>query len=169
MGSPEFCYRSILKDFILYNSDSQKQYKFLEEDILSDKTTKELEEIALKYYKENKDYSLFLMGTCTQAFICKWNECNDIINACAGAISDIQDLFHINEEKENNSTILIWHDCKTDPPKKEGFYLLSYFISGEKHWDKAYYYTLKSKWEDEDHYGLYDGYYIPCEWAEVIF
>lgn len=99
MGSPEFCYRSILKNFILCNNKPIKQYKNLEENILSNKTTKELEKIALDYYKGNKDCSIFLMGACVQAFIDEWDECNDMFNACAGAIGDIQDLFNIKDDE----------------------------------------------------------------------
>ena len=99
MGSPEFCYRSILKDFILCNNKLTKQYKNLEENILPNKTIEELEQMALGYYYKNKDYSIFLMGACVQGFIEKWDESNDMLNACAGAIGDIQDLFGIKDDE----------------------------------------------------------------------
>ena len=65
------------------------------------------------------------------------------------------------------TTTLIWHDCKSDPPQKAGDYLLSYFLEDKLYWDKAFYYLTKNKWEDEDHHGLYNGYYQPYKWAEI--
>lgn len=100
MGCPEYCYQSILKNFILCNNRFTKQYKKLEEDILPNKNTEELEKIALEYYNKNKNYSIFIMGACCNAFLDEWHENIDMINAAAGAISDIQDLFYIDEKEE---------------------------------------------------------------------
>lgn len=173
MGSPEYCYKSILKDFILCNNKFTKQYKNLEENILPSKTIEELEGMALKYYKKNKDYSIFLMGACVEGFIYEWDECNDMLNACAGAIGDIQDLFNIDEDKETISTILEWHDCKTDPPKKDGEYILWYIKLDKNRWKQAYYNNISNEWFDSDKFIIYGnpkwGWSdcIPYKWAEI--
>ena len=45
---------------------------------------------------------------------------------------------------------MVWHDCKTDPPKKSGFYLLVYNYNDgygwEKTFDRAVYSTTFSNW-----------------------
>ena len=45
---------------------------------------------------------------------------------------------------------MVWHDCKTDPPKKSGFYLLVYSYNDVYGWDKtfdrAFYSTTFSNW-----------------------
>ena len=45
---------------------------------------------------------------------------------------------------------MVWHDCKSDPPKKSGFYLLVYSYNDsygwEKTFDRASYSTTFSDW-----------------------
>lgn len=66
---------------------------------------------------------------------------------------------------------MVWHDCKTDPPKKSGEYILCYDFRGELDWDRAFY--EEGAWKDEDScilYGIPDWSYeelIPYKWAEV--
>lgn len=66
---------------------------------------------------------------------------------------------------------MVWHDCKTDPPKKDGEYILCYDFRGELDWDRAFY--EEGTWKDEDScilYGIPDWLYeelIPYKWAEV--
>lgn len=62
---------------------------------------------------------------------------------------------------------MVWHDCKSNPPKKDGEYLLCYILCDSLFWDRAWYFMFKDEWEDEDHCGLYNGYCIPYKWAEV--
>lgn len=66
---------------------------------------------------------------------------------------------------------MVWHDCKTDPPKDEGEYLLIYTYYNTKDWDRARY--NGEIWLDEDTcipYGITGWRYsdcIPYKWAEV--
>ena len=74
---------------------------------------------------------------------------------------------------------MVWHDCKTDPPKKSGFYLLvyEYFKSLDgKHgvfntiYDRAFYEKGKwSLWEKEYWRNLNELFNELSEikWAEV--
>ena len=63
---------------------------------------------------------------------------------------------------------MVWHDCKTDPPKKDGEYLLIYRYYDGCNWDSAFYSELHNRWEDTRERGnIYDGLYIPLKWAEV--
>lgn len=45
---------------------------------------------------------------------------------------------------------MVWHDCKTDPPRKSGFYLLVYNYNDGHKWkktfDRASYSTIRSNW-----------------------
>lgn len=66
--------------------------------------------------------------------------------------------------------MLEWHDCKADPPKKSGKYLLMY---QNKHldnieWNSAYY-SLNDKWyiDDKYKYVYWEVVYNLIKWAEV--
>ena len=66
---------------------------------------------------------------------------------------------------------MTWHDCKTDPPKKEGEYLLVYSYRKAKDWSRAIYNGVN--WIDEENnipYGVKNSCYymfIPYKWAEI--
>ena len=65
---------------------------------------------------------------------------------------------------------MVWHDCKTDPPKKNGIYLLVYKIktNNEINWESAFYSHYDKRWEDVREWGgTYGNLYIPIKWAEV--
>lgn len=97
MGSPSYCYKAILEDFIYRYNNFNENNKEINNTILN-KNVKELENIVLTCYNQNKNYSIFLMGICVDSFINKWYNCGDMINACLSAISEIENLFEINEE-----------------------------------------------------------------------
>lgn len=48
---------------------------------------------------------------------------------------------------------MVWHDCKTDPPKKSGFYILVYeYDDGcstvlEKTFDRGWYSERRCEWQ----------------------
>ena len=45
--------------------------------------------------------------------------------------------------------IMEWHDCKTDPPKKSGWYLLCFIAPWkEKMWNKVFYNKKYKTWEN---------------------
>lgn len=71
---------------------------------------------------------------------------------------------------------MVWHDCKTDPPKKDGEYILCYDFRGKLDWDRAFY--EDEEWMDEDTCIIYSvpvwSYeelvpykWVPYKWAEV--
>lgn len=75
---------------------------------------------------------------------------------------------------------MVWHDCKTDPPKKDNFYLLVYqseiILNGISYdcnvtYDKALYQNNKwSLWRSCSWTYLEDVEYediVPYKWAEV--
>lgn len=54
---------------------------------------------------------------------------------------------------------MVWHDCKTDPPGKDGYYIGYY---GNKLWGEVWYYFKQSLWKD-----TYDSITFPIKWAEI--
>ena len=60
---------------------------------------------------------------------------------------------------------MVWHDCKTDPPKKSGFYLLIYNYNDgygwEKTFDRASYSSTFSDWQ------IFELEANAIKWAEV--
>ena len=71
---------------------------------------------------------------------------------------------------------MVWHDCKTDPPKKSGFYLLVYSYNDgckwEKTFDRAIYSYEFHNWsifENEmwQSLMLIEQGAVPLKWAEV--
>lgn len=73
--------------------------------------------------------------------------------------------------------IIIWHDCKTDPPKKNGEYIVVYwFYKKELSWQIGYWNETITKFEvfdAEAHWGdrrfvpFEEMYGEPYKWAEV--
>ena len=68
---------------------------------------------------------------------------------------------------------MIWHDCKTDPPKKNGEYLLWYKESGSNYWEKGFYNIKNKEWYNAENCIAYGNptwgwsASIPYKWAEV--
>ena len=65
--------------------------------------------------------------------------------------------------------MLEWHDCKTDPPKESGDYLLITRFNEKYYWDKGYYIKDVNYWETEE-FGIYvDSHNINnlIKWAKV--
>ena len=58
--------------------------------------------------------------------------------------------------------MLEWHDCKTDPPKKSGRYILVFFAQYNKYWQEAYYNKDTNEWELDP---VIDVRYY--KWAEI--
>lgn len=75
---------------------------------------------------------------------------------------------------------MMWHDCKINPPKKEGFYLLVYeyyillddiMYDNNIIYDRALYQNGKwHLWDNEKWASLEDAEdqdYIPIKWVEI--
>lgn len=60
---------------------------------------------------------------------------------------------------------MVWHDCKTDPPKKDGWYLLIIRFNNDLDWDRAYYNKKKQEWQDFHDWSYYKNFCY--KWAEV--
>lgn len=57
---------------------------------------------------------------------------------------------------------MVWHDCKTDPPKKYGTYIVAFKCCDGRDWMQGWYYPEHDVWWD------YIGEDIkPYKWAEV--
>ena len=57
---------------------------------------------------------------------------------------------------------MVWHDCKTDPPKKYGTYIVAFKNCGSGDWMQGWYSSEYNMWCD------YNGEDIePYKWAEV--
>lgn len=79
---------------------------------------------------------------------------------------------------EGRIIMLEWHDCKTDPPKESGKYLLIYMrnILGSskltKEWNKVFYFKANNEWkmytgnQYEPLNILYKNF-IPIKWTEI--
>lgn len=59
---------------------------------------------------------------------------------------------------------MVWHDCKTDPPKKEGWYILVRNYGSELTWLQAYWSEYYQRWQD--HYDIYHEKFC-YKWAEI--
>ena len=58
--------------------------------------------------------------------------------------------------------IMVWHDCKTDPPKTYGTYIVAFKCCSSSNWTQGWYYPKHNVWWD------YIGEDIePYKWAEV--
>ena len=65
---------------------------------------------------------------------------------------------------------MVWHDCKTDPPKKTGLYILAYKRKNQDYieWNSAYN-ILHDKWYDSKQFirSYVDSCYDLIKWTEV--
>ena len=61
---------------------------------------------------------------------------------------------------------MVWHDCKTDPPKKNGSYILIIKTDFGMGWISAFY---DAKWNDwvNEYDEPYENPYNPYKWTEV--
>lgn len=74
---------------------------------------------------------------------------------------------------------MTWHDCKTDPPKENGDYLLIYKRDGKNKflrlittWNKVFYFRANNEWEiylgnEYKSLDLIYNVFIPIKWAEI--
>lgn len=60
---------------------------------------------------------------------------------------------------------MIWHDCKTDPPKKDGRYILIYkdVLNNKLKWDVIHYWSITKEWAE----GFFLTFSHPIKWANV--
>ena len=58
---------------------------------------------------------------------------------------------------------MLWHDCKTDPPKENGYYILILKSNDYTGWARAFYDTKFDLWLD----GFDEAYEDLYKWTEV--
>ena len=93
MGSPEFCYKEMMKNYILLSVGTSKSLrKRFNDDTLKDKSIDELESIIKQFNRNHSSYSHFIAGMATNQFLSEWSESNDMINASFGALGDLMEL-----------------------------------------------------------------------------
>lgn len=71
---------------------------------------------------------------------------------------------------------MVWHDCKIDPPKRSGNYILWYKIINslngiDENWNQSFYNQETKIWISNIYSFWYEHYehedLIPYKWAEV--
>lgn len=102
MGSPTVCYKEILRNYIMQNVRWSKYEKEFTEDYLLTLSKDELEELVNQFNQKHEKYACFVMGAATANFLNTC--CNDEVNACASAISDIYYLLGIKNPSEVDYT-----------------------------------------------------------------
>ena len=43
---------------------------------------------------------------------------------------------------------MVWHDCKTDPPKTYGTYIVAFKCCSSSNWTQGWYYPKHNVWWD---------------------
>ena len=61
--------------------------------------------------------------------------------------------------------MLEWHDCKSDPPKEDGHYILITCFYKALFWEEAYWSRKQQKWRMIG--GTYYGKECCYKWAEI--
>lgn len=97
MGSPSFCYKEIMKNYIqrsVFMTECQKDFP---DEILDQMTEKELEDSVKKFNRLHRSYAHYLAGLAVSQFVEDWHENCDTMNACGEAIAEFFDLMGIYE------------------------------------------------------------------------
>lgn len=92
MGSPSYCYRQYLKEYVRLNIVWSKYEKVYNEEYLNSLNEEELESLVRQFNKSHKSYSHFLAGVAVAHCQEDWKDSNDMLNASAGAIGEFMEL-----------------------------------------------------------------------------
>lgn len=95
MGSPSYCYKEFMKEYVRINVCLTKYEKVYTNDYLKTLSESELEDLVKCFNKSHKAYAAFVAGVTVAHCSEKWNSCTDLLNASAGAISMFYDLLGI--------------------------------------------------------------------------
>ena len=104
MGNPSYCYTEILKDYIGFNAALSECRDNYNEDYLQSLSEKELEELVKQFNQNHKPYACFSLGVAVTAFVIKWSNCEDMINAVDCCMKNLYSLFGIQEPDEVDFT-----------------------------------------------------------------
>ena len=97
MGSPSYCYKQYLKQYVKLNVVWSKYEKVYTDEYLNSLNEEELESLVRQFNKSHKSYSHFLAGVAVAHCQDEWKDCNDMLNASGGAIGEFMELFGIYE------------------------------------------------------------------------
>lgn len=93
MGNPEFCYKEMMKNYIMFSVGFSKSLnERFSPDTLKNKSIEELESIIKQFNRSHSSYSHFVAGMAVNQFIADWNENTDMLNAAGGGISEMMEL-----------------------------------------------------------------------------
>lgn len=95
MGSPEYCYKKIMIEYILINVKITKYESIYTEEYLKTLSTEELEDLVKHFNRTYKAYGAYVGGIAVATSCNKLDTCNDMYNASAGAVSDFMNLLGI--------------------------------------------------------------------------
>ena len=100
MGSPSYCYREFMREYIRVNVTMSKLSKVYTEEYVNSLSEEELEKEVRKFNRTYKAYGAFLGGVAVAHCIEEWNNSCDMLNASAGAIGGFQELLGIYEPND---------------------------------------------------------------------
>ena len=95
MGSPSYCYREFMKEYIKINVWFTKYEKVYTDEYLKTLSEDELEDLVKCFNKSHKAYAAFVGGIAVAHCTERWNSLNDLLNASAGGVSMFYDLLGI--------------------------------------------------------------------------
>ena len=97
MGSPSYCYKQYMREYVRLNMVWSKYEKVYTDEYLNSLNEEELESLVRQFNKSHKSYSHFLAGVAVAHCQLEWQNCNDMLNASGGAIGEFMELFGIYE------------------------------------------------------------------------
>ena len=92
MGSPSYCYRKFMEEYVRINVRLSKYEKIYTEDYLKTLSEKELEDLVKRFNKTYKGYGAFTAGVAVAHCTEEWHNSCDMLNASAGAIGEFMEL-----------------------------------------------------------------------------
>ena len=97
MGSPSYCYRKYLEQYVKLNIVFTKYDKIYTDEYLKSLSEEELEGLVKQFNKSHKSYSHFLAGVAVAHCNKEWKDCCDMLNASGCAIGEFMELMGIYE------------------------------------------------------------------------
>ena len=95
MGSPSYCYKKFMEEYIRINVHLTKYEKKYTEEYLKGLTEEELEDLVKCFNKNYKSYAAFTAGIAIAHCTREWEHLGDILNASAGAIGEFMELIGV--------------------------------------------------------------------------
>lgn len=122
MGSPSYCYRQFMKEYIHISVAYEKIAKTYTDEYLSKLREDQLEDLVRRFNNGHKMYGAFVGGMAVSNCLEVWKNNRDIINASFGAISDFLELLGVDEPDELDFVENIITEFKKCPAAGEDYY-----------------------------------------------